>query len=140
MSDLWIYNRQKTKTRRADKAEMRVQVPGEIQPFIKRLQDGTDSYWLPVLHTISDDPDKCTARVNRRLSLWCKENNVPVFTFYADRHTWATLARKAGVEKATIDECLAHKESFNVTDIYAEKSWELMTEANRKVLEMFEWE
>lgn len=140
VTDLWIYNRQKTKTRRADKAEMRVQVPGEIQPFIKRLQDGTDSYWLPVLHTISDDPDKCTARVNRRLSLWCKENNVPVFTFYAARHTWATLARKAGVEKATIDECLAHKGSFNITDIYAERSWELMTEANRKVLELFEWE
>lgn len=60
-------------------------------------------------------------------------------TFYAARHTWASLARKAGVEKATIDECLCHKGDFTLTDIYAERSWDLMTEANRKVLQLFSW-
>lgn len=62
-----------------------------------------------------------------------------MFTFGAARHSWATLARRAGVEKATVDECLAHKGDFSVTDIYAERSWELMWQANRTVLDLFRW-
>ena len=41
------------------------------------------------------------------------------------------------MEKATIDECLAHVGDFAITDIYAERSWELMAAANRKVLDLF---
>lgn len=137
---LWVYNRQKTRTRRADKAEMRVQIPDVIQPFIKRLQAENCKGWLlPVLHETSNSKDSCSTYVNRALKKWCEENETTVFTFYAARHTWASLARKAGVEKATIDECLAHKGEFDVTDIYAERSWDLLQEANRKVLELFEW-
>lgn len=140
VQDLWIYNRQKTRTRRADKAEMRVEIPDVLQPFIARLQvEKNSGWWMPVLHQIGSTKDICTSKVNYALKRWCKENDIPAFTFYAARHTWASLARKAGVEKATIDECLVHKGSFDVTDIYAERSWELMTEANRKVIEMFEW-
>ena len=135
----WIYNRQKTMTRRADRAEMRVVIPAEMQPYIERLQDAPGSWWLPVLHRMARNKDYATAKVNDALKKWCEDNNVPPFTFYAARHTWASLARKAGVEKATIDECLCHKGDFTLTDIYAERSWELMTEANRKVLQLFSW-
>ena len=83
--------------------------------------------------------DYATAKVNDALKWWCEDNDVQPFTFYAARHTWASLARKAGVEKATIDECLCHKGDFTLTDIYAERSWDLMTEANRKVLDLFTW-
>lgn len=137
---LWVYNRQKTRTRRADKAEMRVEIPSVLHPYIQRLQaENNNGWWLPVLHQMGRTKDYCTAKVNNYLKRWCEENGVPAFTFYAARHTWASLARKAGVEKATIDECLVHKGTFDVTDIYAERSWELMQEANRKVLAMFEW-
>ena len=137
---VWTYNRQKTRTRRADQAEMRVTIPEELEPFIERLQAHKEhGWWLPTLHHIGHTKDLCTARVNRSLKRWCEQNDIPVFTFYAARHTWASLARKAGVEKATIDECLCHKGDFAMADIYAERSWELMTEANRKVLDMFTW-
>lgn len=140
VADLWIYNRQKTRTRRADKAEMRVDIPSVLHPYIQRLQaEDNKGWWLPVLHEMGRTTDYCTGKVNNYLKRWCEENGVPAFTFYAARHTWASLARKAGVEKATIDECLVHKGSFDVTDIYAERSWELMQDANRKVLAMFEW-
>lgn len=140
VQDLWIYNRQKTRARRADKAEMRVTIPSVLLPYIHRLQaEGGRDWWLPVLHELGKTKSICSHVVNRYLKKWCEENDVPVFTFYAARHTWASLARKAGIEKATIDECLVHKGSFDVTDIYAERSWELLQEANRKVLEMFEW-
>lgn len=137
----WNYNRQKTASRRTDKAEMRVEIPEVLEPYIRRLQtDEKSEWWLPVIHQMANTKDHCTASVNRYLKRWCEQNNVPVFTFYAARHTWASLARKAGVEKATIDECLCHKGTFEMADIYAERSWELMTEANRKVLNLFTWE
>lgn len=141
VSGLWVYNRTKTKTRRADHAEMRVDVPDVLEPYIKRLQEGgDDAWWLPLLHKVAKKKDDCTRDVNKNIKKWCKENDIPEFTFYAARHTWASLARKAGIEKATIDECLVHKGSFDVTDIYAERSWELIQAANRKVLGLFEWE
>lgn len=140
MHNTWVYNRQKTATRRADKAEMRVEIPDEALPFIERLQSHREKgWWLPTLHHLATTKDLCTGRVNGALKVWAREHGVPEFTFYAARHTWATLARKAGVEKATIDECLAHKGDFSVTDIYAERNWDLMTEANRKVLALFRW-
>ena len=60
-------------------------------------------------------------------------------TFYAARHTWASLARKEGVDKSTIDDCLGHKGQFQAADIYAERAWDLIQEANQIVLELFTW-
>lgn len=137
--DTWIYNRQKTRGRRADRAEMRIDLPEKLIPYLRRLQGEDGGYWLNALHDLAGDKDKCTTYINRYLRRWCEANGIPVFTFYAARHTWASLARKAGVEKATIDECLVHTGTFDMTDIYAERSWELMQEANRKVLALFEW-
>ena len=134
----WIYNRQKTSSRRADRAEMRVAIPGQLQPYLERLK-GTGGWWLNRLHQFASSKDFATARVNRCLKKWCEDNEVEVFTFYAARHTWATLARKEGVDKSTIDDCLGHKGSFQVADIYAEKAWELIQEANQKVLDLFTW-
>lgn len=134
----WVYNRKKTEKRRADRAEMRVAIPGQLQPYLERLK-GKGGWWLNRLHEFASTKDFATARVNRCLRKWCEDNEVEVFTFYAARHTWASLARKEGVDKSTIDDCLGHKGSFQVADIYAEKAWGLIREANRKVLELFTW-
>lgn len=134
----WVYNRIKTMTRRADKAEMRVSIPAELKPYLERLK-GRGGWWLNELHRFASSKDFATARTNRCLKKWCEDNEVEVFTFYAARHTWASLARKEGVDKSTIDDCLGHKGSFQVADIYAEKAWELVQEANRKVLALFTW-
>ena len=134
----WVYNRQKTSSRRADRAEMRVIIPEQLKPYLERLK-GKGGWWLNRLHEFASSKDFATARVNRCLKKWCEGNEVEVFTFYAARHTFASLARKEGVDKSTIDDCLGHKGSFQVADIYAEKAWGLMQEANRKVLDLFTW-
>jgi integrase len=85
-------------------------------------------------------PEFATAKVNKGLARWCEDNGIPVFTFYAARHTWATLARKFGVEKATVDEGLCHVGDFPITDIYAERDWDLINAGNAKVLSMFRWD
>lgn len=134
----WVYNRKKTMNRRSDRAEMRVVIPDELQPYLDRLK-GRGGWWLNELHRFASSKDFASARVNRCLRKWCEENGVQPFTFYAARHTWASLARKQGVDKSTIDDCLGHKGSFQVADIYAEKAWNLIQDANKKVLALFQW-
>ena len=134
----WIYNRQKTMNRRSDRAEMRVFIPDELQPYLDRLK-GRGGWWLNELHRFASSKDFASARVNRCLRKWCEENGVQPFTFYAARHTWASLARQQGVDKSTIDDCLGHKGSFQVADIYAEKAWNLIRDANQRVLDLFNW-
>lgn len=138
--DVWTYNRKKTQARRADRAAMRVTIPPEARPILARLTQGRGGAWLARLHTYAKDTDDCTAFVNRNLRAWAEREGVAPFTFYAARHSWASIARKAGVEKATIDECLCHVGDFAITDIYAERSWDLLDAANRTVLELFSWE
>lgn len=134
----WVYNRQKTASRRADKAEMRVSIPECLRPYIERLE-GKGSWWLNNLHKFASSRRYATQRVNKCLAQFCEDNGIDKFTMYAARHTWASLARKIGVDKSTIDDCLCHKGSFAIADIYAEKAWDLIQDTNRKVLELFEW-
>ena len=77
--------------------------------------------------------------MNRWLRKWAEREGMEPFTFYAARHTWATLARRMTTEKATVDEALAHVGDFKMADIYAERNWALAWEANRKVLALFRW-
>lgn len=140
--DVWTYHRQKTRERRADGAEMRVTVPSAAAPFIARLrgQDRAErGVWLPALRRLATTKDICTTKINALLRRWADREGLPGFTFYAARHTWATLARRAGVEKATVDECLGHVGDFALTDIYAERNWDGMTAANERVLAIFRW-
>lgn len=135
----WVYNRQKTSSRRADKAMMKVTLPEELKPYLERLR-GKGGWWLNEIHRFAPTKDFATARVNRCLKKWCEDNKVEVFTLGAARHTWASLCRvDCKVDKSTVDDCLCHKGSFAITDIYAEKAWDLMQEANQKVLDLFEW-
>lgn len=135
----WVYRRQKTASRRQDRAEMRVTIPKEMEKVLSRLK-GRGGWWLNVLHDNSTDKDNCTHKVNRALKGWAEREGIEPFTFYAARKTWASLARRAGVEKATIDECLCHIGDFPVADIYIERDWGLLNEANRKVLALFDWD
>ena len=139
--NVWRYNRQKTRTRRADRAEMVVYIPDVLQARLRRLGAFLGgSWWLPVLRGLDADKSVASQKVNRGLANWCRKNGVDRFTFYAARHTWATLARKAGVEKALVDECLCHVGDYELTDIYAERDWDLINGANTKVLALFQWE
>lgn len=132
------YNRKKTKDRRADHAEMRVKVQPCLTPFVARLS-GRGNHWLMRLRRY-----KTVASLDHVLRLalrkFCESEKIPVFTFYAARHSFATIARKnCAIEKATIDDCLCHVGDHRLADIYAEKAWELMDAANEKVLALFVW-
>lgn len=135
---VWIYNRQKTRTRRPDKAKMVVYVPAVLDAPLRRLGAPGAAWWLPLLHDIDGDKDRVSAKLNRALAKWCRREGLDRFTFNAARHTWGTLARKVN-DKALVDEGLAHVGDFPLTDIYAERDWDLINGANEKVLAMFRW-
>lgn len=131
---VWVYNRQKTEARRKDGAEMRVTIQPEAALLADRL-GGRGGAWLPALHRIASRKDLCTQKVNAALRRWAGSEGLEPFTFYAARKSWATIARRLGIEKATIDEALDHKGDYPLADIYIERSWDLANDANRRVLD-----
>lgn len=136
--DVWIYNRRKTTGRRADKAEVRAKVPECISPFLTRLR-GRGKRWLNVLADYASTKDAATHKVNKYLKEWCGSQGVEPFTLYAARHTFASLAYRQGIDKATIDDCLGHKGNYEMADIYIERDWTKNFDAADKVLSIFDW-
>ena len=130
---IWRYHRQKTGE------ESRVRLEPEALALAERLGAGTsNTIWLPSLRRYAN-PDYCGSLLNRHIAVWAECNGMKPFRFYSARKSWGTLGRKLGIEKATIDEGLAHKGDWELTDIYAERNWELAWEANRRVLNLFDW-
>lgn len=133
-----IYNRQKTARRRMDSAEHHVFIPKEIQPIVEKYKDN-DGIHMFSFHRKYKDFNSFTNHSNTSLRRWRDRVNVEEFTMYSARHSWASLARKCKVEMATIDKCLAHVGNFKIADVYTEPNWDLYTEANNKVLALFDW-
>lgn len=128
------YNRQKTKTRRTDKARMEI----EVHPFIRTLFDkyrGKKRVFS--LCERFCDYTQLNKSVNRGLKKIGKELGINDLEFYAARHTFASIARnKLGIDKATVGEALNHVDKDNkITDIYIKKDYSIVNEVNRKVIE-----
>ena len=137
----WIYNRAKTTERRDDKAEMRVTIPPQVEPYLRRLQEGGNGqWWLQELHRLGEKKHTCNEKINDYLRRWQKTENIEDFTFYAARHSWATIARSLGIDLAAVNDCLCHKDSLEMGRRYAPLTWEQKNEINKKVIESFVWD
>ena len=134
----WEYCRAKTREHRADNARMVVYVPDEVKPYTERHQDYSGKYWLDLWQNYSS-PTSITNTINAGLKTICEGCGHKNFTMYAARKSWATIARQLGIEKATIDECLAHIGDYKIADIYIERNWDIINAANAKVISQFRW-
>jgi hypothetical protein len=130
-----IYNRTKTKNRRTDRALMLVTVQPEIMPLFEKYRDVTGKRVFCFYKHYSSVSSFAYA-INKGLKKIGKLLNIDDLEFYAARHTWATLAtNKAAIEKLLVHEALNHvDDNMKVTDIYVEKDWERINNANKKVL------
>ena len=64
------------------------------------------------------------------------------YVFYTGRHTMATLARNdCGVEYMTVHQMLNHStpRTFKTTDVYIQKNFSPLWEANEKLQSLFDW-
>lgn len=133
-----VYNRKKTKGRRADAAEHHVYIPDEIMPIVERNMD-SDGIHMFTFHRRYKDFNTFTVNANNAIRRWRKDRSVDDFTMYAARHSFASISRKAGIEKATIDEMLCHVGNLRMADVYIEPDWEIHKKANEKLLALFDW-
>ena len=136
---IWTYERLKTRKRRRDRARMSVTVPPQLGPILARLRDYSGKRWLR-LYKDGKDASAVGYKVNYGLKQWAESEGIEPFTFYAARHSWATIARSAdaGVDKLTVDESLNHAGS-KIADIYIERDFRLYDAANAKVLALFQF-
>lgn len=135
------YNRRKTKDRREDKAEIQVKIEYCISSIIEKYRDSGNKKLFSFYRHYADSSNFNRA-INKGLKQIGEELNVEDLEFYAARHSWATLARSAlvGIDKATVHEALNHVDGqMKVTDIYIDKDWSVIWEANKKVLALFDW-
>ena len=80
--------------------------------------------------------------VNSGLRQWQQANQEEDFTFYAARHSWATIARskRCNIEAKVVTAGLCHVDSANRTDdVYINFDWEMLWYAQKKVLDVFKW-
>lgn len=130
------YQRQKTRSRRADKAEISIRIEPEAQALVNKYRDPTGQRVFNFYRLYSSTDTFCAA-LNNGLKRIGKIIGVDDLEFYAARHSWATIANnEAGVDKYTVHSALNHvDDNMRVTDIYIRKSWDRIDAANRSVLD-----
>lgn len=128
------YHRKKTRDRRGDRAYIEIQVPEILKPLMKKYKG--EKRLFRFYRKYSNDSN-FNKNINLGLKRLAKEMDMVPFDFYSARHTWATIARNdLGVDKSTVNEALDHVDtSLRIADIYIEKDFKLINEANRKVVE-----
>ena len=130
-----IYYRTKTKSRRADRALMKVNIPKILMPLMEKYRDKTGQRIFNFYQNYVD-----IASLNRAINLGLKEIGaklkIEALQYYAARHSWATIAvNKVGIDKYTVHSALNHvDEAMKVTDIYIERDFVNENKANAKVV------
>ena len=130
-----IYYRTKTKSRRADRALMKVNIPKILMPLMEKYRDKTGQRIFNFYQNYVD-----IASLNRAINLGLKEIGaklkIEALQYYAARHSWATIAvNKVGIDKYTVHSALNHvDEAMKVTDIYIERDFVNENKANQKVI------
>ena len=129
------YNRTKTKDRRLDKAQMKVDIPKLAQSLIEKYKDKTGKRLFNFYQYYVDEKG-----FNKAINYGLKEIGrlleIDDLEYYAARHSWATIAlNKVGIDKYTVHAALNHvDETMRVTDIYIERDFANENRANAKVV------
>ena len=129
-----VYNRTKTKDRRLDKAQMKVDIPRLILPLVEKYKDKTGKRLFNFYQYYADEKDFNKA-INYGLKEICTILEIDDLEYYAARHSWATIAlNKAGIDKYIVHAALNHiDDAIKVTDIYIERDFVNENKANTKV-------
>lgn len=151
-----IYNRTKTRARRADNAEMHVKIPECIQALVSEYADSgkkapskdksfsSKTGRLYSFHRRYSAYKDLGRAINIGLAEYKKRIELPEdaeLTYYCCRHTWSTIARssKCNIGLDVIDGGLNHVSMYREGDRYARPDYSVYWEANEKVLATLDW-
>ena len=135
---IFTYNRRKTRTRRKDKAEMKVRIEPQIKNLIEKYR-GRENVFMFGEHYST--PINFNKIVNQGLKKVGKDIGVPNLTYYYARHSMASIcANKLGVDIARVDEMLNHSDpKLALSRVYIERDFKPLWEANKRLLDLFDW-
>ena len=134
------YRRQKTRNARTDGALYRVYIVPEIMPLVELYLDPAKKRLFRFYQRYS----AYSFAVTIARSMKALETAVPTerhYTFYAARHTYASLARNVvGLDKYTVHELLNHSDAeMRITDRYIERDWQRLFDAHAKIVRLVDW-
>lgn len=131
-ADIMTYQRNKTKDRRHDNAEIKIFLEPEALEILNRYKIGKEF----------DFKKRYSApgNMNRQLNLYLKRIGAMIgeydLTFYHARHSWATIAaNECNISKDDIALALNHvSESHSITERYIRKDFSRIQKANQAVI------
>lgn len=129
-----VYNRTKTKDRRSDNALMKVRVHPSIKPLVEKCRGKERMFNFHRRFSTAQDFNRA---INIGLKEVGRELGIENLQFYAARHSMATIAiNKVGINKYLVNDMLCHTDpAMRTTDLYIEKDFAPMNEANFKLLD-----
>lgn len=130
------YKRTKTRGRRADGALISIKVEPELEPLMEKYADPKGEFVFNFAR-LSSSIECFHTKIGTPIKEIGRLIGEPNLTFYAARHSWATIAlNDAGVDKYTVHEGLNHAGGeMAITDVYIKKDWTRLDKANRAVLD-----
>jgi len=130
------YRRAKTRSIRADGAEISIKIEPEVIHLIEKYRDKQNERVFNFYHRYSTAAGFNSA-VNEYLKEIGRSIGVDELDFYAARHTWATLfVNDCGGSESEAAFCLNHVSEHKVTSGYIKKDFARIDRANRKVLDI----
>ncbi len=131
------YNRAKTKGRRQDAAFISIAIPDEALPLIEKYKDKTGGRVF-CFYNMYSDSHIFGSNIAKGLKQVAQTLDIEPFTFYAARHSFATIARNdCECSMDDISICLNHVDtSHTTTDIYIKKDWSIIDRVQKKVLDI----
>lgn len=135
-----VYQRAKTKGKRADNAEISIRIEPEAIPLIEKYRDTSGEKYFNLHKRYKSVRNFNKALSNGFIEIR-KKLGVDNLTFYSARHSWATIASyNCDITEDKIARCLNHVSmNYRVTSRYIKKDWSVIWDANRKVLDLFDW-
>ena len=132
------YERAKVKNRRADKARMVIRPYPLLLPYLEKYNVRRfDPKKVFRFYRNYNTPNSFTYALDRGLKSVGEAIGVPGLTFYAARHSMATIATNdLGINKYVVHEMLNHRiPLFRVTSMYIRKTFDEINAANFKLLD-----
>lgn len=120
------YTRSKTGRHKKEAPTLSLVIPDIIKPLVEKYRDpeGERAFWF---YSRWRDMVAFNQMIRRGILYLREVTGVPDLTYYAMRHTFATIARnELGYSMEDVAICLTHETGYKVTDTYIRKDYKLV--------------
>ncbi len=129
------YCRTKTKDRKKDRAFISLSIVDEAKSIFDKYRDPDGRRVFNIYQSFAS-----TAKANEALlygmKIMCRDLGIEPITFYAARHSFATIARNdCSVSMEDVALCLTHRSGFDMTDTYVKPDFTRVDRVIRKVMD-----